>query len=353
MSRWIYRRATLLALSFGLVACEQGQSADPLSVPSPTSPALALTSPDTVLQLSRGWNTFVTLNVARTSSAAGSVALRCDSVPNGMEVTLASSTLPAAASGTRLMVDVDTLIAPGDYTFIVRATADGVAPASLRVRVTVPRPSFELLVTSTSLTITQALPNAGTLSFAALTRRDGFRGDVTLRMEGLPQGILPNTFVLRDGMRYPTTVSFSGSPVPPWPSVGSGTLTFRASARDAADQIFTLPFVVAPAPPELAVAVVPTSISIARNGSGRVAIVIALRRGLSRVLDGLWVTGLPAGVVAIMGDPDDVDGEFASLDLQVAGDVLPGTYPIMVHGRLTGTPPTQPDASATLTLSVR
>lgn len=314
---------------------------------------MTLTSPDTVLQLSRGWNTFVALNMVRASSFTASVSLQCDSVPRGMEVTLAASTLAATARDTRLMVDVDTLIAPGDYTFIVRATADGVAPASLRVRVTVPRPSFELLVTSTSLTITQALPNAGTLSFAALTRRDGFRGDVTLRMEGLPQGVLPTTFVLRDGMRYPTTVSFSGSPLPPWPSVGSGTVTVRASARDAADQIFTLPFVVAPAPPELAVAVVPASITIARNASGRVAIHVTVRRGLSRVLDGIWVSGLPAGVVAIMGDPDDADGELASLDLQVAADVLPGTYPIMVHGRLTGTPPTQPDASATLTLSVR
>jgi hypothetical protein len=306
-----------------------------------------------VLQLSRGWNAFVALTVARSSSVAGSVSLRCDSVPSGMEVTLATATLTATASGTRLMVDVDTLMAPGDYAFIVRAAADGVAPALLRVRVTVPRPSFELLVASTSLTITQALPNAGILSLAGLTRRNGFRGDVTLRMDGLPQGILPTTIVLRDGMRYPTSVSFSGSPLPPWPSVGSGTVTVRASARDAADQIFTLPFVVHPAPPELALAVDPASITIARNATGRVAILIALRRGLSQVVGGIWVTGLPAGVVASISDPGEADGEYASLDLQVAGDVLPGTYPIMVHGRLSGSPPTQPDASATLTLIVR
>lgn len=340
-------------VTLGLLGCEHGQSADPLASPAPTSPAIVLTAPDTLLQLPRGWNAYVAFNVARSSAVAGPVSLQCDSVPSGMEVTLAATTFTALASETRLMVDVDTLIAPGDYTVVVRATADGVAPALLRVRVTVPRPSFELFLTTTSLTITQALPEAGFLRFEGLMRRNGFRGDVMLRVDGLPEGILPTTLILRDGMRFPASVQFSGRTIPPWPSIRSGTVTIRASARDAADQVFTLPFTVAPAPPELTMEVLPTSLTITRNATGRVGILVYPRRGLSRVLADIWVSGLPAGVVAQIGDPDDWDGEYAPLDLAVASDVVPGTYVVRVNGLLTGTPPGQPDASAALTLIVR
>jgi hypothetical protein len=347
MSFRIFRQVTLLAVSLGLLGCEGGQPADPVSSPSP---AISLTSPDTLLLLPRGWNDFVALNVARSSSITESVSLRCDSVPLGMQVTFAASTLAATESGTRLMVDIDTLMAPGDYTVIVRATADGVAPALLHVRVTVPRPSFDLVVGSSGLSLTQALPTAGTLRFASLSRRNGFRGDITLTFHGLPRGVSPSTYLLREGRRYPAEVVFAGSALPPWPDVGSGTITVHATARDAFDQVFTVPLSVAPAPPELTMSVHPKAIVLSRDGTGRVVLQVSLRPGLTRAIEDIWVAGLPAGVSAAT---DEAEDGYAALDVRVEGHVLPGTYPLVVHGRLAGTPSGASDASVALSLIVR
>ncbi|HEX3587127.1 MAG TPA: hypothetical protein VH024_14090 [Candidatus Angelobacter sp.] len=154
-------------------------------------------------------------------------------------------------------------------------------------------PDFALSASPTSLTVTQGSSGSSTIS---TTVSNGFNSSIALSISGLPSGV---------------TASFTPSSIAA-PGSGSSTLKFTASTTATTGTFnttvtatgggithtTTIPLTVnAATSPNFALSASPTSVSVARSGSGTSSISTTVSGGFNSAVS-LSASGLPAGVTA-------------------------------------------------------
>jgi hypothetical protein len=154
-------------------------------------------------------------------------------------------------------------------------------------------PDFALSASPTSLTVTQGTSGTSTISTSV---SNGFNSSIALSISGLPSGV---------------TASFTPSSIAA-PGSGSSTLKFTASTTATTGTFnttvtatgggithtTTIPLTVnAATSPNFALSASPTSVSVARSGSGTSSISTTVSGGFNSAVS-LSASGLPAGVTA-------------------------------------------------------
>jgi len=199
-------------------------------------------------------------------------------------------------------------------------------------------PDFSMSASPATVTVTQGGSAPTTI---AVTPQNGFNGAVDLSVTGLPQGAAGSFSV------NPTTGSSvlsldSGTAVAgnyPLTVTGqSGTLTHTTPVS----------FVVnAPVAAGFSVSASPASLTVQHGKSGSYTVTITRTGGFTGAV-ALSVTGQPSGVTATF-NPASTTGTTSTLTISAQGNAQRVTQPLTI----TGTSPGQPDATATVSLTIR
>jgi hypothetical protein len=186
------------------------------------------------------------------------------------------------------------------------------------------QPDFSLSATPTSQTVS---PNGSTSYTASIAALNGFSGNVSLSVSGLPSGasgIFNPTSVTGSGsstLNVSTTCAVAAGSYPLTISGTSGTLSHNASVT----------LVVSSTLPDYSISATPTSRTVTA-GTGTTYTVNTSAGPCFTGNITFTVMGLPAGAAATFS-PALVTGSGSStLTITTSSTVIPGTYPLTITG---------------------
>lgn len=202
-----------------------------------------------------------------------------------------------------------------------------------------PTPSISITLGSSTLTLQQG--DDGTVQ-VTVSRAGGYTGAVSVSVDGLPSGVTASSGQIASGSNS-TTLDIAAAA---GAAVGSASATVRATGAGVAAATAGLSIQVTAAPTGgFALSLDPASLSLQQGASGESAVSITRTAPFdggvtlaASAPSGITV-GVPAGAVG---------GDAATMSVEVAGSVDPGTYPVTVTGSGAGVS----DDVATLQLTV-
>jgi hypothetical protein len=226
-----------------------------------------------------------TITVTPQNGFSGSVTMAASGLPTG--VTAAFSPNPATATST-LTLTASGTATTGAATVTITGTS-GSLTHTTAVSLTVnPAPNFSLAASPTSVTIAQG--GAGGSSTVTITRLNGFTSSVTMSASGLPSGVTaafsPNPGTTTSKL----TLTASGNA-----TLGTATVTITGTSGSLTHT--TTVGLTVNATPNFTLSASPTSVSIARGGSGTSTITVTPSSGFTGSVT-LAASGLPGGVTA-------------------------------------------------------
>jgi len=251
---------------------------------------------------------------ATVNGFKGAVGFASSGAPAGVTLTVAGS-----GSSNTLTFTASSGAAPGSYTIKLYATS-GRFTATTSINLSIPSPTFSLSTSATALTALVGGTNV--ISTISVQGQNNFSSSVALTVSGLPVGM---------------TSTFSAAS-----TKTSSVLTFKPTSATVPGAYFVTVTGTAPTDTQSAVItlIVPTpsftltssasSLTVLVGGT-RVANTITVSNpiGLSGRVN-LTLSGVPAGVTAVLGAPSTVAS--SSLTLTPSTTLAPGTYPITVKG---------------------
>ena len=303
----------------------------------------------TAASVAQGGSGTSTISIARTNFT-GAVALTLDNPPAGITGTFN----PASATGDNsvLTINVAGTVAPGTQNLTVKGTAAGQTDKTTTVALTVTAAqaaNYTLSATPAALTINAGGNSTTTVNIA----RTNFTGTVNLTLDAPPAGITA-TFnpAAATGNTSTATINVAGTVAP-----GNHTLTIKGTATGIADKTTTVTLTVAAAA-GFTIAASPTALTIAPGANQTSSISIVRTNFTTDVA--LSLVNPPAGITGTF-TPATLTGTTltSSLQVNVAGTVQPGTYPLTVQGvggSVTQTATinlTVPAAGSTVTLAMQ
>jgi alpha-tubulin suppressor-like RCC1 family protein len=317
----------LLVVALPLVSCSDGGGGNGgVTGPTPT-PAIAIALGASTLSVTPGNDNTLTVNVTRSGGFTGVVNLTLEGAPAGVTGTFSPAAVPADASSSTLTISASGSAAPGSHGLSVRATGSGVTAqtASLSLTVEVP-PSIAVAIDPDSLQIDQGASG----QVAVTLDRTNFTGNVALALEGAPSGVT-GTFdpAVLSGEAGGSTLTIE---VGEDADVGEHEITIRASADGVDDGTAILSLDIADAP-GYTLTLDPTSLAIPQGADGAVSIQLERINFAGPVA--LSVDGVPSGVTASIS-PASVDGDEATLTMDVGAEAAPGSVTITVTGTADG-----------------
>ncbi|HJQ19915.1 MAG TPA: hypothetical protein VJ867_06155 [Gemmatimonadaceae bacterium] len=210
---------------------------------------ISLSSSETSLDLGQGESATLNLTVGR-SHFTGPVTIAITGTPDGITALATPSTLQNGTSVAQVEVHVAGTTAPGDYTFTMKATGEGVAEQSIDVDVTVTTTgTFGFSVLEPSLSVAQGGGGTATI---LIPRFQNNAGNVTVVASGAPAGVTA-TVNSTPTSASSTTVSFAaGAGATP----GTYPITLVASSPGFTDQNASLSLVISSAPSTAGLSVV-------------------------------------------------------------------------------------------------
>lgn len=331
-----------LALLLFLAACGGGGGGDNNggTGPGPVQQDFDLTLSATTLSVVQGGSSSVTASVGRTGGFAGTVNLTAESVPAGLTVTFAPAAVPSGTPSTTVTVAAGASVAPGNYTFTVRAQATGRSDKTGAVSVAVTaRPAIAIALSATSATVAQG----ANTSFTATLSRANFTGAVAIAVTGAPTGVTTTSSTAGDV----TTVTVA---VAATTAAGSHTLTVTASGTGVTDASATFALTVtAAAPASIALTATPSAISAQAGGAGVPVTIGITRTNFTGSVVVAVQSGLPAGVTTALNPTGPSLGNSVVMTFTAAASATPGTYTIVVQGA--GFQATAGTVSITLTVT--
>ena len=337
-------RTLLATLLLASAACGGGDggSGGPTPPPTPTPGTLTVALASSSGSVVAGSQVTVDVTITRGGSFSGAVTLAAEGAPGGVSTAFSASTLAAGATSAGLTIQVAASVAAGTYPLTVRASGTGVTAATATYTLTVtaaPTPTFTLTASPTTI---ELLPGQQALSTLTLTRAGGFTGPIALAAEGVPANVTA-TFAATPVTGASTTLTLAAAAAA---APGTYPITVRATGTGVDTRTVTVTLTVASAP-SLAVSVAPGMASVAQGQSSAPLTVTLTRVGGLTGDATLTLEGAPAGVTASF-TPNPVTGSSAQLVLAVSGGAAPGTYPMLVRGRV-GTTTGITEVSLTIT----
>jgi hypothetical protein len=225
-----------------------------------------------------------TLTITPQNGFSGGVTLAASGLPTG--VTAAFSTNPATTTST-LTLTAGATATVGAATVTITGTSGSLthtATVSLTVNAS---PNFSLAASPTSVAISQGAAGTSTVT---ITRLNGFTASVTMSASGLPSGVTaafsPNPGTTTSKLTLTASATATTGPATVTITGTSGSLTHTTTVSLTVN-----------AAPNFALSASPTSVSIAKGGSGTSAITITPQNGFAGSVT-LAASGLPKGVSA-------------------------------------------------------
>jgi uncharacterized protein YdeI (BOF family)/uncharacterized membrane protein len=291
--------------------------------PGPVSQDFDLTLSATTLSVEQGGSSSVTASVGRTGGFAGTVNLSAESVPSGLTVTFAPAAVPSGTPSTTVSVAAAGTLAPGNYSFTVRAQATGRTDRTGAVSVTVTaRPAIAVALSATSASVAQG----ANTSYTATVSRTNFTAAVTIAVTGAPAGVTTTTSTTGDVTTVSVAVGATAAP-------GSYTHTTTASGTGVTAVAATFALTVtAAAPASIALTATPNAISAQAGGAGVPVTLGIVRTNFTGSVVIAVQSGLPAGVTTSVNPTGPTLGTSVVMTFTASAAAVPGTYTVVVQG---------------------
>jgi hypothetical protein len=304
-----------------------------LTVAAP--PSFSIGATPATQNISQGSTGDVNVAITRSGGFSGAVTLAVQGMPTGM--TMATTPNPTTLNAATLTLSVGPAVTAGVHNLTVRGTATGLpdATASVAVTVVLNEGSFSLSLTPNALNITQGLNAQTTVNIARVAP---FAGNVTLALEGAPNGITHAFVDNPTGANSSQLTITVGAGVAPGPY----NLTVRGTVPGFKVEDDVLQPAIAPATVALTLTVAvagdytlsATSPSIAQGSGGTSTVNVNRNGGFSGNVQ-LTLEGAPAGVTHSFA-PNPATGTSSTLSLTVGGAVPVNTYNLAVRGTTPG-----------------
>ncbi|MCC6318255.1 MAG: hypothetical protein IT361_11245 [Gemmatimonadaceae bacterium] len=319
-------------LTFALVltgsACGGG---DDGSSPPPIPQGFSVTLSATALSVPQGASGGITATIARTGNFTGVVNLSLESVPTGVAASFNPATITAATATTGLTVTVGSTVAPGNYTFTIRARANGLADQTAAVSLTVTQPPSIRLINNPA---TATVIAGGNTAFTATVSRTNFAGAVTLAVTGTPDGV--TTTVAQSGDVFTVTVGVSAAT-----AAGDYVLAATASGGSSVTAVsagFTLT-VIRPQRSSIALSTSNPAVTVQPGGTPQGSVVTIARTNFTGAVTFAATTGLPSGLTAAFTPATPTTGNSVVVNFTAATGTASGTYNVVVQGTGQGIAP--------------
>lgn len=277
------------------------------------------TSTGTVYAAPGGSPGEVNMTVQDVDGFTGGVSLALSQPPVG--VTYGFNPNPTAGTSV-LTLTASSSATMGTYNLTVTGTSGSVT-ASTNIAFAVAEPTISDTLSPPGLVISQG--SSGT-TIASVTPLNGFTGDVTQSMTGLPSGV---------------TASFSPNPITITSgSIGTSVLKLTADSTAAAgvsnpsieatfaNQVVFIGFkLTVNAEPGFTLSAAPASMSVVQGASNAATITVSDLDGFSGAVD-LSASGLPSGVTAQWGTNPATGSSLLTLTASSAAATGPATVTI-------------------------
>ena len=270
------------------------------------------------------------LTVTPTNGFAGTVSL---SAPPPAEATstLSTNTILNGSGTSTLTVTPTSTNTPGDFYYYAEATAtSGGLTQTLQVTLGVnsfPYPDFSLNTTPALQTV---LAGNGASYALPVTPQNGFAGNVSLSLSGLPAGV---------------NATFNPNPVPNGSGTSTLTLTttssttpgnynpsITATSGSLSHGVLVDLVVNAPSTPDFSLSATPASQTVAHGNGTSYALSLTPSNGFAGGVT-LSLYPLPAGVNATFNTNPVPGGSGSStLSVTTTSSTAPGTYTLIITG---------------------
>jgi uncharacterized membrane protein len=288
-------------------------------------PDFSLNADPASLTIVRGATGSSTIEVTRVGGFSAAVTLSLVTPPDGLTGAFDPEVVTGTAS--TLTIAVAPSVAAGSYTVTVGGASTLFSARTVDLFITVADPpDYSVAVEPTSLSILRGGSGNATVT---ITRSGGFAGDVGLTLVSPPAGISaafnpPSTTGTTSALRVDVATSVTA---------GDYALTIRASASGLPNRDVPLSVSVSD-PPDYALALNPSALTIDRGTSASTAVEITRSGGFAGAVQ-LSLDGAPAGVTAAFNPPAPT-GSAATMTVSVGASVAAGPYNLTVRGNATG-----------------
>jgi len=289
-----------------------------------TSPDFTVTaSPSSVTSTPGGTATY-TVSVAGTNGFSSDVALSVAGLSGSQaSIDLTPAVIPGGSGSAQLTITTAATIAPGTYPLTVTGTSGSTtrtASASLLVS---PPPDFGITATPSSLTVVAGTAGTATVGVSSL---NGFAGDVTLSLTGLPSSVGSATLT-------PPVVTAAGSAqlsISTLTSAPSGSYPLTVTGSSGATSHTAALTLIVP-PRDFGLSVSPASRTVTRPNSTTYTVTVSPVNGFAGDVS-LAVTGLPYRATATLSANPVAAPGTSTLTVRTTQSTTRGTFTLRVTG---------------------
>lgn len=298
--------------------------------PSGNTGDFTLTATPPTITLTPGASAQVTLNSTAVNGFSGTIAVAVSGLPTG--VTASPATITVTPNNPTIVTLTAASNAPATATPVqVKFTGTSGSlkhTATILVSVSVVA-DFTLAVTPDSITVAQGAQSD--MLQLTVTGSNGFTGDVTYTVSGLPTGVtlVPVTGTLEDGWIEPMVFNAAADA-----AVGNATVTITGTSGVLSHSVTVALTVTAPAPPDFVdLALTPDSQTLTVGSIATVSITATATDGYTGPVD-LTVENLPTGVTMLPATVELTAGEAKTITLVASGQAQPGSATVTFVGKI-------------------
>lgn len=306
------------------------------TTPPPAGGDFTLTTSPATLSLAPGASGQVTLSATGTGSFGGTIAVAVNNLPTGVTVSPATIslstnnpvqvTLTAAsnAPATATPVQVGFVGTSGSlsHTATIQLTVTSVGTAN--------SPDFGITASPNTVTVAQG-QQSGQVN-VSMTPLNGFAGDVTFTVSGLPAGVTvtpSGSQQLETGWIDP--IAFIASSTA---AIGTSTVTITGTSGVLTHTATIQLAVTAAAPSDfVALALSPASTTITVGSIATVSVTATATDGYTGTIH-VSAQSLPAGVTLLPATADLTPGEARTFTVVATGKATPGNATLTFQGQV-------------------
>jgi hypothetical protein len=304
------------------------------AVTPPTSGDFTLTATPATMTLIPGASGQVTLSSTAIGDFSGTIAVAVNGLPTG--VTASPSTISVKANNPVVVTLTAASDAPATPTAVrvsfvgTSGTLSHTASIQLTISVVGPTgPDFSITATPNTIPVAQGAQSREVQ--IAVAGLNGFAGDVTYTVSGLPTGVtvVPPSSTLQDGWMEPMVFEVAADA-----TMGKATVTITGTSG-VLTHIATVALTVGgPAPLDfVALALSPASETVTVGSIGTVSLTATATDGYTGPVN-VSATNLPAGMMVRPATAVLTPGVPQTFELIATGNAKPGTVTVTFLGQV-------------------
>jgi subtilisin family serine protease len=291
------------------------------------SPDFSLTMSPSSASTVAGGSVSYTVSAVSTNGFSGDVQLTLSGLSASQAGwSFSPPTIVGGSGSSQLAVTTSSTLGSGDYPLTVTGTSGSTTRTTAATLVVSAPPDFSVAVTPSTQSV---VAGAEVTSSVGVTSINGFSGDVQLSLAGLPASVGTFSFspaVVSGGAgSSQLTITTSSTATP-----GTYPLTVTGTSGSTSHSA-PMSLVVSAPPPDFAIGVSPSVVSISRGRTATYTVSISSIRGFTGSVS-LSLSGLPAGTsVSFKQTRVAVPGS-SKMSVKTTSKTPRGTYTLTVAG---------------------